>query len=258
MKWFRTYYSILDSVKVRGMPERAQLTYFYLLCLAAEYRDRTSTNTGQTGVDVSAAAWRIRDPHMARYWRFIEEAGLAHIDADGHIVVNDWENKQMQSDDVAMTKRKQRALSMDMSTSCPPLEESRLEEKRIDQEQKEKNQKKKPPADAGSPRVSLKTFLDRLKESGERFCPDDDPIRKRAADLKLPNGSLEACFHQFRELHIGNGKLQKDWRAVFRNCVIRNWYRLWTVDQLTGGTVLTAAGKLAVAALRADMETDDA
>lgn len=122
MKWFRLYHSVMDSVRVRGMPERAQLAYLYLLCCAAEYRERTGKNSGATGLDISRAAWRMREPMLSRYWEDIEGADLAHLCGDGLIVVNDWENKQMRSDDAADRKRRSRDKSRDKSQESPVRE----------------------------------------------------------------------------------------------------------------------------------------
>jgi hypothetical protein len=162
VKWFRFYHSIIDSAKVRPLPHRAQLAYVWLLCLASEYRERTATNTGATGVDTSTAAWRTREPMLSRYLPLLRDAGLVRLDEDGLIEIIDWQNKQMASDDSAPRQRHSRDKKRDASRDGHALEVDTDTER----ETEKKNQGGEAPLDAHGKRA----------RPAELACPYDDLV----------------------------------------------------------------------------------
>lgn len=93
MRWFRLYHSVLDSTKVRRLPDAAQLDYLLLLCCASEHRERTKENTGDTGLSPADAAWRCRRDSMTASVHLMERAGLVAI-VDDRIVMHGWEERQ--------------------------------------------------------------------------------------------------------------------------------------------------------------------
>jgi uncharacterized phage protein (TIGR02220 family) len=107
VKWFRMYHSVIDSVKVRRLPEGAQLDYMFVLCLASEYRERTKLNTGETGVTPAEAAWRCRRDGMESSIHLMQRQGLVEL-RDGLLVIPDWVYKQYDSDDSAIRVKKHR------------------------------------------------------------------------------------------------------------------------------------------------------
>src|SRR4051794_39989969 len=106
MKWFRFYHSILDSVKVRTLPDSAQVDYTLLLCCASEYREKTGQNTGATGLTVLEAAWRMRRATLAESITPLVDRQLIGFDDAGGIVVLDWDRYQRSSDDTAPRQKK--------------------------------------------------------------------------------------------------------------------------------------------------------
>lgn len=105
-----------------------------------------------------------------------------------------------------------------------------------------------PVAPQGGSPVGLKAWLDGVKARSEKVLPDDDPVFRYAEDVGLPREFLHLAWVEFRHRYTQPGaKRYRDWRAVFRNAVRRDWLKLWYLDGKA--YVLTTAGQQAKLAL---------
>lgn len=128
--------------------------------------------------------------------------------------------------------RKEQTIEQTINRPMPePLVIASLEE------QKPKPKKQNNP-------ITLTTFFANCAAKGELPIPDDDPIFADSAKTRVPPEFLELCWLEFKDVHVKNGKRQKDWRATFRNCVRSEWYRLWYTDE-NGNVLLTSRGRAA-------------
>jgi len=90
-----------------------------------------------------------------------------------------------------------------------------------------------------------------VSPSGDQPSAADVPAKpKRAPRAKSAKvtfaqwrdaANLQLAWVEFREAYKDSGKQYADWRAAFRNCVRRNWYRLWFLKP-DGTCELTTAG----------------
>lgn len=134
----------------------------------------------------------------------------------------------------------------DLDESSPP--EGKGEEGR-GEEGKGKKNPPNPPADAEGKKpvrskrekISFTAFADACRESGERAIRADDPIFEFAEDAGIPKEFIALAWREFAIRHRESGRLQKDWRAHFRDAVRRNWFKLWWCPD-GGGCELTTAG----------------
>lgn len=110
--------------------------------------------------------------------------------------------------------------------------------------------KPKRPPRAKSAKVTFAQWRDTAKASGEKLIPESDPVFEYAADAGISIEFLQLAWVEFREAYKDNGKQYADWRAVFRTCVRRNWYRLWFLKP-DGTCELTTAGVQAMNAAEA-------
>ena len=90
-------------------------------------------------------------------------------------------------------------------------------------------------------KITFDSFVDACHESGEKAVPADDPIFRFAADASIPKEFLHLAWREFANKHRGTQRLQKDWRAHFRDAVRRNWFKLWWMPS-EGTCELTTAG----------------
>ncbi|MDR6409737.1 UNVERIFIED_ORG: hypothetical protein ABIC62_002436 [Burkholderia sp. 1595] len=93
--------------------------------------------------------------------------------------------------------------------------------------------------------IALTTFLENCRSSGEKPIPEGDSIFDYAAKAGIPNDILLMHWQEFKARYCEEGaKHQKDWRAVYRNSVRGNWYKLWRMDG-NGACTLTTVGEQA-------------
>lgn len=93
--------------------------------------------------------------------------------------------------------------------------------------------------------IALPTWLEKLKTSGEKPIPEDDPVFSYAEKAGLPDEHLRLCWREFRTRYSQpDAKRYRDWRAVFRKAVRGNWFKLWWLDA-DGNYALTTCGKQA-------------
>jgi uncharacterized protein YdaU (DUF1376 family) len=102
-----------------------------------------------------------------------------------------------------------------------------------------------PTSSAKKKTVTLKTWLEQIREKGEQAIPADDPLIADAERINLPTEFLRLCWLVFKDRYINEGssnKKYKDWRAVFRRAVRENWFKLWAISN-NGEFYLTNVGK---------------
>lgn len=87
----------------------------------------------------------------------------------------------------------------------------------------------------------LADWLAACRDEGVRPIPEDDPIRQWADDAGIPPEYMGLAWRVFCRDWKAK-KPQKDWRAVFRNAVKRNWLKLWYIDA-NGECRLTTVGQ---------------
>lgn len=90
----------------------------------------------------------------------------------------------------------------------------------------EENKKKKKTS-----AIRLQTYLDQLKNNGEKPFPETDPIHDYCSKVNLPGEYLKLCWLEFVSRYRDRDKRYKDWRAVFRRCVKENWFDLWWINE---------------------------
>ncbi|CRR10758.1 hypothetical protein PAERUG_E15_London_28_01_14_07912 [Pseudomonas aeruginosa] len=90
-------------------------------------------------------------------------------------------------------------------------------------------------------KITFAAFLDVCQEAGESAIPRTDPIFTFATDTGIPKDFLHLAWREFAARHRDSGRMQKDWRAHFRDAVRRNWFKLWWFPA-TGPCELTTAG----------------
>lgn len=90
-------------------------------------------------------------------------------------------------------------------------------------------------------KITFAAFLDQCQDAGESAIPRTDPIFAFARDAGIPKDFLHLAWREFAGRHRDSGKMQKDWRAHFRDAVRRNWFKLWWLPP-AGGCELTTAG----------------
>lgn len=105
-------------------------------------------------------------------------------------------------------------------------------------------------------RMTLKTFLDRCRETGEKPISDYEPLARYMAESGLPADFVNLCWQEFRREFLPGGrserKQQAQWRRHFQNFVERNFFRLWYAKPQGDGVAyeLTTVGLQAQIALQ--------
>jgi len=125
--------------------------------------------------------------------------------------------------------------------------------KAMPNQEQEQEQEKEPPhtppatAEGAKPgrkkreKVTFAGFLDACQAAGESAIPKTDPIFTFAKDTGIPKDYLHLAWREFAGRHKDSGRMQKDWRAHFRDAVRRNWFKLWWFPD-AGSCELTTAG----------------
>lgn len=88
--------------------------------------------------------------------------------------------------------------------------------------------------------ITLQTFIEQCKATGENAIAEDDPIFAYAEKVGINSEMLAAAWQEFKSAYLPTKKKQRDWRAHFRNAVRRNWYRLWFLKDGEGAQWTTA------------------
>lgn len=79
--------------------------------------------------------------------------------------------------------------------------------------------------------ITLRKYLEWVKETNGRFLPDDDPIREFCKNAGIDEGLLYLAWLVFKDRFYHTDEKQKCWRAKFRNYVKNNWFRLWYINK---------------------------
>ncbi|MCP4615986.1 MAG: hypothetical protein GY844_06080 [Bradyrhizobium sp.] len=95
------------------------------------------------------------------------------------------------------------------------------------------------------PRISLKTFLDRCQQAGEKAVSAYAPLLEYVEATGLPMEFVQLAWDHFKREHLPPGanqaRLQADWRRHFLAYVEKGYYRLWYAKP-DGGYELTTVG----------------
>lgn len=127
-----------------------------------------------------------------------------------------------------------------------------------EQEQEQELQPPQPPRSGGAepseissnkrerkPRISLKTFLDRCQQAGEKAVSAYAPLLEYVEATGLPMEFVQLAWDHFKREHLPPGanqaRLQADWRRHFLAYVEKGYYRLWYAKP-DGGYELTTVG----------------
>jgi len=123
-------------------------------------------------------------------------------------------------------------------TSALPREEKRREE------EKNSPNPSSPDGDEGEPageqgkkkrerkpRITLKTFVERCAQAGEKPISEYLPLLEYVDATGLPMDFIQLCWQEFKHEFLPGGKgearLQADWRRHFLNYAKKGYYRLW-------------------------------
>lgn len=106
-----------------------------------------------------------------------------------------------------------------------------------------------------SERMTLKTFLDRCRETGDRPIGGYEPLQRYIAEAKLPVEFVNLAWAEFKRDFGPGGKRERKqqamWRRHFQNFVEGNFYRLWYAKPQGDGI----AYELTTVGLQAQMAT---
>lgn len=252
MKWFRMHTSLIDSVKVGPLSHSAFRAYVELQCLAGEKDDG-----GRTGVTPDTINWRLRRDVSGDVTTLVT-SGLVTVNGDSEYVVERWDEKQYKSDTSASRTRDYRARlkaksAIEKGNTASDVtgdgSDDGCDGARTDTETE--TEQKEPARKRAAP-VELKTFLESLKHSGEKFLGDDDAIWAYAESVGVSDEMLRLAFLKFKDRYLDGKKRYTDWRRVFRTSVKERWMKLWYLDAATGKVQLTTDGRLAMEQFKAD------
>ncbi len=87
--------------------------------------------------------------------------------------------------------------------------------------------------------TTLQDWIDALPED-ELAIREDDPLYQDGIPVEM----LTLAWAVFKERHADGRKKYADWRAAFRDCVRRDYLKLWAIDR-EGTYYLTTVGKQA-------------
>lgn len=91
--------------------------------------------------------------------------------------------------------------------------------------------------------VSLKSWLDAVKASGESPIPEGDAVFVYADSVGIPHDFLRLAWLEFRHRYSQpDAKRYRDWRSVFRKAVRGNWLKLWWLDPGSNQYAMTTVG----------------
>lgn len=95
------------------------------------------------------------------------------------------------------------------------------------------------------PRVSLRTFIAKCVEAGEKPISEYRPLQEYVQATGLPMEFVQLCWQVFKAEFLPPGakaaRLQADWRRHFLTFVEKGYYRLWFA-KADGSFELTTAG----------------
>ncbi|WP_460763600.1 hypothetical protein [Lysobacter fragariae] len=232
------------------------------------WADRQSRDGHANGVTETWIDRYIRCDGFARAmvsvgWLVIENKAVTFPNFDRH-------NGETAKTRALGTKRKQKQRAS-VPQSVPEM--SRIERDKSEtreEKRREENNPPLPPASGGKQsgrvrreKVTFPAFIEACRDAGEKAIPAADPIFQFADDTGIHREYLELAWREFARKHRESQRLQKDWRAHFRDAVRRNWFKLWWFPE-EGRCDLTTAGvqlkreRDAESSRRAEAEHEDA
>jgi hypothetical protein len=100
---------------------------------------------------------------------------------------------------------------------------------------------------AKSPELRFADWLAQVRAAGQKPI-SDSPVWAYALRVGLPEEFVWLAWARFKTRYASDpryvAKTYSDWRAVFRNAVAEDWFRLWRPSK-AGGFELTTAGEQA-------------
>lgn len=231
MKWFKHYSSARGDERLSSLEDKSGLEgygfYFKVLEVIAEVMNESDN----CSVTYSMTRWgrqlNITTKKFLTLAQRCSDVGLITLQQSGDNFTIAAPNLLKYRDN--HTKNLQATCKQDASNL--PLEKEK--EKEEDKEPSRELEKQKPTSTKSA--ISIKTFLENCEIAGERRIPETDTVFEFAEATGISLDMVKVCWNRFVDVHMQNGKRQKDWRATFRNCVKDNWYKLWFVE--ADGTV---------------------
>ena len=128
-----------------------------------------------------------------------------------------------------------------IASQCPPQQNPNANHEPVTKNQeprtKEVREEASPPQPAApqkqkaKPATTLKTYLSRCRELGEKPVPEGHSIRKWARDAGITDEMLQIAWVKFKERYTeaekGVAKSYKDWPGHFATSVKDNWFGVW-------------------------------
>jgi hypothetical protein len=112
----------------------------------------------------------------------------------------------------------------------PPIPPKGGEQQNVDIEPKRKSA------------ISLRTYLDDCKRSGDKPIPEGHAVFGYATKVGIPDDFLRLHWLEFKDRYtMPDAKRYKSWSTVFHKSVKGNWFRLWYAAN-DGSYALTTTG----------------
>lgn len=280
MSWFRWHHGSANDPKFRLVARRAgasvpeALAVWALLLESASGSEQRGT-VGPLHFESIDCSMDMPDGRSAAIFAAMQHVGL--IDAGGRI--SSWDKRQPKREDEGATARKRRQREREAGPQDAPDEVTSVEASAATvtqrhaesaavtprvRERVEKSNTPLPPssdAEGGTPpaeqpeepepvkrrgrkpseTLTLVAWLTLCRAKGERAIPLTDPVFRYAESIELPPDMLWLAWEEFKRRYATKSKRYRDWRAVFRQAVEGNWFRLWYADQ-RGAFALTTQG----------------
>lgn len=255
--WFRWHHGSVSDLKFPLVAKRSGASVAEVIAVWACLLEAASMNADQRGVlsglpdfDALDCALGMSDGRCEAIFRALQARGL--IDEHLHIVA--WSKRQpkREREDDNSTSRVQ-AFRERKRHETPSNASDGTETPRVEKSREESNTPPIPPT-GGKPTarkseaIGFQAWCALVKAGGQKLIPEDDPVFAYAERVGLPDDFLRLAWREFQDRYSDGTKPKRyrDWRAVFRNAVRGNWFKLWWHDG--NGYALTTAGMQAAKA----------
>ncbi|TJZ75602.1 replication protein [Chitiniphilus eburneus] len=91
-------------------------------------------------------------------------------------------------------------------------------------------------------KTTFAQFLEACRANHEPLLAEDDTIVQQVEDAGIPAEWIGVACHAFKCRYLDSAKTYIDWRAVIRNAIRENWFKLWYVAKEDGLHHLTTVG----------------
>ena len=234
--WVKLYRDILDDRAWHKLSPEAAKTLVMLWLIASE-------NDGWLP-EVEDLAFRLRTTENALEIILLELSGNWMEQDDIDAISGGYRDDAPETETETETEE---------SPPTPPSPDGDGGEDRDDGQKREPGQEPAEYVDAPPKRerksaVSLKTFVAKCTEAGEKPISEYKPLLEYAEGVGLPMEFIQLCWNVFKREHLPEGtkeaRKQKDWRRHFLNYVEKGYYKLWFFKP-DGACELTSVGKQA-------------